>query len=178
MISNYSQLIRSSECIVYFMGDNYTVTVSQAMVDGGWPGGQGVTWVAAPPGVDDRVVSYARGLYGGILIFGSNEANTAYTSGTGSQQCYRYATIACGGSLISTSTYERYTYASRVAGGPLVPISYGIGNWLYFSLRGYFTNEDELTLSGDPMAPCFFVGMCAQVPKDNNNFYLGVQTSM
>ena len=178
MISDNSQLQRSSNCIVYFMGDNYTVTVSQDMVNGGWPGGQGVMWVDAPPGVDDRVVTYARGVYGGILLDGSDEAWNEYIATTGSQVCYRYATIVCGGSLVSTSTYEHYTYASRTSGGPLIPINYHIGDWLYFSLRGYFTNEDELTLSGDPMAPCFFTGMCAQIPKESNNFYLGVQTSM
>lgn len=178
MTSDYTQIARSHDCIVFFMGDNYTVTVSQAMVDGGWPGGQGIQWVDAPAGVDNRVVTYAKGLYGGVLLQGSNELGSGYTSVTGQQQTYRYATMLCGGSLLSTSTYERYTYASRISGGPFVPLVYAIGDWLYFSLRGYFTTEDELSLSVDPMAPCFFVGMCAQVPKESNNFYLGVQTSM
>jgi hypothetical protein len=83
-----------------------------------------------------------------------------------------------GGSLISTSTYEKYTYASRVGGGPLVPIVYQENDPLYFSLRGIWTNEDELTLSGNPNAPCFFTGTCAQIPKEINRFFLGIQTSL
>jgi len=162
--------------VVFFRGDSQTVAVSAAMVSGGWPGGQGVQWVDAT--TDDRVVTYSNGLYGGFLVFGSDEDGDRFTSMTRNQPTYRYATFFSGGALISTSTYEKYTYASRVGGGPLVPIVYKPNDILYFSLRGLWTNEEELTLSGSPLAPAFFTGFVVQIPKSNNNFWLGIQTSL
>lgn len=170
------EILRSRDCLVLFKGDSYTVAVSPAMVTGGWPGGQGVMW--CPSGSDERMVTYSNGLYGGFLVWGSDEAGDDFAAHTRSQLHYRYATILLGGSLISTSTYERYTYASRIGGGPLVPLVYGSNDPLYFSLRGYWTKEDEATLAGLPHAPDFFTGLVAQVPKASNRYFLGIQTSL
>jgi hypothetical protein len=173
-----TEILRNRDCIVFYKGDTTTVTVDAAMVAGGWAGGQGVQWVGAVQ--DDRVVTYSSGLYGGFLIWGSNESGDLFTATTDQQSTYRYATMLFGGNLISTSTYERYTYASRLAGGPLVPLTYRVNQPLYFSLRGLFTNEDEVSqqVPPNPSAPAFFVGFVAQIPKPNNKYWLGVQTSM
>jgi len=170
-----SEIIRSRDTIVFFKGDSQTVVVSQAMVNGGWPGGQGVQWVNS--GSDDRMVTYSSGLYGGFLVWGSDEDGDQFTAMTRQQPHYRYATMFSGGCLISTTSYERYTYASRL-GGPLVPLVYQVQDILYLSLRGLWTNEDEMTASGALLAPAFFTGFVAQVPKASNRFYLGIQTSM
>ncbi len=170
-----SEIFRTRDCIVFFKGDSTTVTVSSAMVSGGWAGGQGVQWTGVTQ--DDRVVTYSGGFYGGFLVWGSAEPGDRFTAMTDQQTTYRYATMFFGGNLISTSTYERYTYASRLS-GPLVLITYKPNDILYLSLRGYWTNEDELTLSGSLLAPAFFVGFVAQIPKTLNNNWLGIQTSM
>ena len=168
-------ILRTRDCNVFFYGDRQTVTVDQNMVTLGWPGGQGVQWVDAA--TDDRVVTFSKGLYGGFLVWGSDEDGDDFTSITRQQPYYRYATMFSGGCLISTSSYEKYTYASRLA-GPLVPLTYLPNDILYLSLRGLWTKEDELTLSADPLAPCFFTGFVSQVPKEANRYFLGVQTSM
>ena len=160
---------------MFFKGDTQTVVVSQSMVGQGWPGGQGVQWVGSTP--DERVVTYSQGLYGGFLVWGSDEPGDDFAATTRSQLYYRYATMLSGGSLIATSSYERYTYASRVS-GPLVPLVYAAQDILYFSKRGLWTKEDELTLSGDPRAPAFFSGFVAQTPKASNRNFLGIQTSI
>jgi len=172
-----SEIFRSRDCICFFKGDAQTVTVDQAMVTSGWPGGQGVQWVNAPSGVDDRIVTYSKGLYGGFLIWGSDEIGDKFTAITRQQPYWRYATMFSGGCLISTTSYEKYTYASRIA-GPLVPLVYSPNDVLYFSLRGLWTKEDELTLSADPLAPAFFTGFVAQVPKASNVYFMGIQTSL
>ena len=173
-----SEIIRARDCTVFFKGDTSTVVVDSTMVTGGWPGGQGVQWVDPPPGEDIRIVSYSRGLYGGFLVWGSDEVGDRYTSMTQNQPHYKFATIFTGGCLISTSTYECYTYASRLAGPPFVPIEYHENDFLYFSLRGLWTNEDEVSAAHLPYAPAFFTGMCSQVPKAANNLRLGIQTSL
>ena len=167
------EIIRGRDCIVFFKGDTYPVTVSDDMIDQGWLGGIGVMWT---PGTnDERTVTFSDGRYGGILIWGSNETADQYSALTENQPIYKSASFMAGGALISTTTYERYTYASRQA-GPLVPITYSIQDILYLSLRGYWTNEDEATLSGAAYAPNFFAGHVAQTPKIANNYYLGIQT--
>lgn len=171
-------IIRARDCVVFFYGDRQTVTVDSNMVNLGWPGGQGVQWTNAPPGVDDRIVTFSKGLYGGFLVWGSDESGDRFTAMTRQQPYWRYATMFSGGCLISTTSYERYTYASRTGGGPLVPLVYLPNDILYLSLRGLWTKEDELTLSIDPLAPAFFTGFVSQIPKPSNNFYLGIQTSM
>jgi hypothetical protein len=170
------EIIRARDCIVFFKGDSQTVVVSQDMVNSGWTGGQGVQWVDS--NIDERVVTYSSGHYGGFLVWGSDEPSDQFTAMTRQQPQYRYAVMLSGGALMSTVSYERYTYTSRTMGGPTVPLVYQPNDILYLSKRGLWTNEDELTLSMDPQAPCFFTGFVAQIPKASNNFYLGIQTSM
>jgi len=124
------------------------------------------------------MVSYSTGLYGGFLVFGSDEAGDRFTAIEKQQPRYRYATFFSGGCLIATRAYEVYTYASRVSGPPYTPIIYGPNDILYLSKRGLWTNEDEMTLSGDPKAPCFFTGFVSKLPKPSNQMFLGIQTSM
>lgn len=171
-----TEIIRARDCVVFFKGSSITVTVSNDMVAGGWPGGQGVRWAGVTG--DERVVTYSQGQYGGFLVWGSDETGDRFTAMTRQQPAYRYATLFFGGSLMSTTSYEQYTYASRLAGGPLVPLTYTPNEVLYLSLRGLWTNEDELTLSSSPLAPALKVGTVAQIPKENNRYFLGIQTAM
>jgi hypothetical protein len=168
-----TEIIRGRECIVFLKGDTQPVVVSQSMVDLGWPGGQGVQWSGSV--ADERIVTFSTGLFGGFLIWGSNEPGDDFTATTRNQTHYRFATLLTGSNIISTSTYERYTYASRQA-GPLVPLVYSSQEPLYFSLRGLWTREDEMTLAGSPGAPALSTAVVVQVPKANNNSFLGVQT--
>ena len=161
------EIIRARDCVVFHKSDSQTVVVSQAMVNAGWPGGQGVQWSGAT--ADERVVTYSQGLFGGILVWGSNEAGDDFASMTRSQPHYRYATMFTGSVIMATSSYERYTYASRTGGGPLVPLVYSVEDALYFSRRGLWTNEDEMTLAGDPLAPALLVAYTVQVPKRPRN---------
>ena len=171
-----TEVFRSRDCVMFFKGDLYTVTVSPAMLAQGWLGGQGVMWTAGVN--DERTVTFSDGRFGGFVLWGSNEAADQHTAITESQETYRFATFCTGGCLISTNTYEQYTWASRTLGGPLVPIVYQANDDLYFSVRGWFTNEDEATLAALPHAPDILVGFVSQIPKENNQFYLGVQTDM
>jgi hypothetical protein len=96
---------------------------------------------------------------------------------TGQFLKYGFAVMAFGGNLMATSTYERYTYASRLV-PPLVPLVYGYNDPLYFSLRGYWTKEDEATLSGSPQAPASSFGFVAQPPRPSNREWLGIFTTL
>lgn len=164
-------LNRERDLIILSKGDSQPVVVSSAMVAGGWLAGQGVEW--AESGSNIRMVTYSSGFYGGYLWMGSIEDEFASTSK--SQSTYRWATMFSGGSLISTSVFEKYTYASRVA-GPLVALTYAINAPLYFSLRGRWTVENELAATGDPRGPAPSCGVVAQIPKGVNSNFLGVQT--
>jgi hypothetical protein len=167
---------RTRDCYVLFKGDTYPVGVSQAMITNGWLGGQGVMWTDSPK--DEFMVTYSDGAYGGFLLWGSNEDSDVLASLTLSQPTYGYGVFCAGGNLIATRTYEKYTYASRQV-GPLVPINYVVGQRLVFSLRGYWTPEDEWTLSLDPRRPNgFFIGNIVQAPSADNNYYLTIQTSI
>ena len=160
----------------YFKGDAYTVSVSQAMAAQGWQGGQGVQWDDSAQ--DEFIVTFSDGIYGGFMLWGSNEPSDQFTSMTGAQPIYGYGTFCAGGWIIATRTFEQYTYASRI-GGPLVPIVYTVGQRVVFSLRGLFTNEDEWTPSGDPRAPnTYFIGSVIQAPAPENNNYIVLQTSI
>lgn len=169
-----SEILRSRDCIVFLKGDSQTVVVSQSMVNSGWPGGQGVQWAGST--ADERIVTFSTGLFGGFLIWGSDESGDGFTAQTRSQPHYRYATLLSGSNVISTSTYERYTFASRSGGGPLVPLVYTSQAPLYFSRRGIWTIEDEMTLDSDPQAPALSMAVVCQVPKPATREYLGVQT--
>lgn len=168
------EIIRARDCVVFQKDGSITVAVDEAMVAGGWPGGQGVMWTNTSS-ADQLVVTYSNGPYGGFLVWGSDEPGDRFTAMTNQQTHYRYATMWVGACFISTTTYEQYTWASRTGGGPLVPIVYSSNDYLYFSLRGLWTNEDELTLSGAPK-PSPLVGTVSQIPKVVTNNYLGIQT--
>lgn len=98
---------------------------------------------------------------------------------TENQVVYAFATMGAGSWLISTGTYEKYTYASRTGPGPLVPLVYDASDRLLFLLNGLFTKEDEWTLSGDPRAPnTFYVGYVSQIALPTWDDYLTIQTSL
>lgn len=171
-----AEIFRSRDCVVFVKGDSIPVTVDAAMLAGGWTGGQGVKWVDSS--VDEFKATYADGDGNGYLIWGSDEASDQFTAMTGQFSYYKYGVMFFGGNVISTSSYERYTWASRQA-GPLVPLVYTPSQKLYFSLRGLWTNEDEFTASADPRAPnTNVVGYVAQIPKPLNNNFLGIQTNL
>lgn len=172
------EIFRSRDCIVFVKGDSIPVTVSDAMVSGGWPGGQGVRWVDSS--VDEFKVTYSDGVWGGFFVWGSDETADRFTAMTGQFPYYKYGQMFFGGNLIATSSYEKYTWASRQA-GPLVPLVYSPNDKLFLSLRGLWTNEDEWTASGDPRAGTiedWICGMVVQIPKALNNHFLTIQTTM
>lgn len=171
-----TEIFRTRDCVVFSRGDSYTVDVSENMTQNGWVGGQAVKWTDSS--VDGFKVTYSDGLYGGFFLWGSDEPSDQYVSFLKNQLVYGFGVLCLGGWLISTTTYEKYTYASRQA-GPLVPIVYTEGVRLRFSLRGYFTIEDEWQESLDIRRPNgYFIGSVTQAPKQSNSFYLGVQTSI
>ena len=167
------EIFRSRDTIVFVKDDAYTVVVDQAMVDSGWPGGQGVKWVGSAD--DEFLVTFSDGPFAGFLVWGSDEAGDDFTAMTRNQPHYRFATMLGGAALIMTSSFETFTLASRLS-GPLISLTYTADEPLYLSLRGLWTNEDEQTISAGPLAPSPFSGLVAQVPKSINNFYLGIQT--
>jgi len=169
-------IVRSRDCIVFSKGEAHPVTIDASMLTTGWPGGQGVQWIDSD--LDEFVVTYSQGLFGGFLIWGSDESADAYVASTRNQIVYRTGVMMAGNAVLSTSSYERYTYASRIGGGALVPLVYAPKDPLYFSLRGLWTKEDELTLSGSPLAPAFFTGFTIQPPMPVNQFFLGIQASL
>lgn len=172
-----SELARTRDCVVLYKGDSYTVFVDDSLASTGWRGGQGVQWTSSNK--DQVGVKNSDGYYAGFALWGSDETADTYTSLTKNQPSYRFITIGAGGWIISTSTYERYTYASRSGLGPLVPITYQASDRLVFSLRGYFTNEDEFTLSGDPRAPnTYFIAFVIQPPSPATSDYMTVQVSI
>jgi hypothetical protein len=81
--------------------------------------------------------------------------------------------------VISTATYEKYTLASRLGPGPLVPNTYTVGERVRFSLRGLFTPEDEWTIALDPRRPNnLYIGYIVQPPRMSNNYYLMLHTAI
>lgn len=174
LVSN--EPIRDRECIILVKGDTYPVTVDSVLATQGWKGGQAVQWTA--PTQDEFLVTRSNGLYAGFMLWGSSEVGDQFTAMTQNQPYYRFGTVGAGGWHILTTTFERYTYASRQV-GPLVPITYNASDRLLFSLRGYWTSEDEWSLSGDARAPnTYFIGFVTQAPSSLTNFYLGIQVSI
>jgi len=169
-------LIRGRDCVVFSKGDAYSMPVSAAMLSGGWVGGQGAQWTTYS-NPDRPTLTYSAGLFGGFMLWGSNEAADQYTAFTGQPLYYGYGVLMAGRAIISTIAYEQYTYASRIS-GPLVPLVYTSNAPLFMSLRGYWSIENELTLSGSPLAPALPCGVVAQLPKAVNEFRLGVQTKL
>jgi len=171
-----AEIFRTRDCVVHFKGDAYPVAISPTLISNGWSGCQGVRWVDSVE--DEFMVTISDGLYGGFLLWGSDEVSDQYTGVTGNQLEQGYGIFCAGGWLLSTSTYEMYTYNSRLA-PPLVPITYVVGERLRWSNRGLLTKEDEWTLSGDPRAPNnFFIAYVVQVPRAENNNYIVVQMSI
>jgi hypothetical protein len=171
-------IVRGRDCVVFSKGDAHPVIASPEMVLGGWAGGQGVQWTESH--TEEPMVTYSQGLYGGFMLWGSDESADKFTAMTGVSLVHpQSAVMMAGNAMISTSSYERYTYASRVGGSPLVPLVYKARDPLYFSRRGLFTVEDEAS-QGTPLsfAPAFFTGFVYQAPAPVNQFYLGVQTSL
>lgn len=170
------EVFRTRDCIILARGDTYTVAVDQAMVTNGWSGGQGVKWAVADPSTP--TVTHSDGLYAGFLLWGSDESSDQYTAMTRQYPTYRYAVIGAGGWLIMTTSFEKYTWASR-QGGPLVPLVYNASDRLTFSLRGYFTKEDEWTLANDPRKPNnYYIAFVAQAPRPLTKDYMTIQVSI
>ena len=171
------EIVRSRDVVVFARGDSFTVNVDDALVQGGWQGGSGAQYTT--PTGDELLVTRSDGLYAGFLLWGSDETSDALTAMTRNQPTYRYAVIGAGGWLVATTSFEQYTYASRVGMGPLVPLNYQPSDRLVFSLRGFWTKEDEWTLSGDPRAPNnYFIGFVVQSPTPARNGYLTIQISV
>jgi hypothetical protein len=171
------ELPRTRDCITLFKGDTYPVAVDDILASSGWRGGQACQWTTSPR--DEFIVTASDGLYAGFFLWGSDESSDQFTSMTRSQPIYRYAVIGAGGWTIATLSYEKYTYASRIGGGPLVPIAYNESDRLLFSLLGLWTTEDEWTLSGDPRAPnSYYIGFVSQAPSPLTSGYMTIQTSI
>jgi hypothetical protein len=172
-----TEILRTRDVVAIYKGDAYAVMIDPAMRQQGWAGGQGVMWANCPN--DDLMVGFSDGVYGGFMLWGSNESSDQYTAMTGQFIAYGYTVLAAGGWLISTATYEKYTYASRMGGGPLVPITYTVGERLVFSNRGLFTNQDEWSLSGDPRAPnMYYIANVIAAPSLESNWHITLQTSI
>jgi hypothetical protein len=171
------EIFRTRDVTVFVKGIAYTVGIDQPALNAGWAGGQGFQWVdAVPDGFYCGFVDGGRGA--GFALVGSEEDSDVLTAMTGQQPKYEYIVLCSGSWILSTRTYERYTYTSRL-GGPLVEITYAAGDKLKWSLRGLWTNEDEWTLSGDPRAPnAQEVGYVTQAPTAGARGvpYLGVHT--
>ena len=170
------EILRTRDVIVFGKGDTFTVNVDNELAVNGWVGGQGCMYKASTE--DELLVQRSDGLYAGFLLWGSDEVPDGFTAMTRNQPTYKFATVGAGGWLMATTTYEKYTYASRL-GGPLVPLTYSASDRLVFSLRGYWTKEDEWTLSGDPRAPNeYYIGYVAQAPTPSRRDYMTIQVAI
>ena len=170
------ELPRTRDVITLVKGQTFPVILSPSLLSAGWSGGQWVMWQDSP--IDTFQVDFSDGTPSGFFLWGSNESADQYISYTKNQPTYNFAVLCFGSWLISTSSYERYTYASRVS-GPLVPLVYTPSAKLRLSLRGLPTIEDEWTLTGDPRAPNrYYMGVVEEVPATSNNNYLSYQTLM
>lgn len=167
------EIERTRDVVTFKKGDCYTVSVSPGLAQSGWLGGQGIQWFDA--GRDDLVVEATDGAAQGFLMWGSDEIPDRFTSMTRNQPVYEFGVIGFGGWLFSTTTFEKYSWASRQV-GPLVEISYQPQDQLVFSLRGRWTKEDEWTLSGDARAPNENVmGVVVQAPSALTDGYMTIQ---
>ncbi len=171
------ELFRTRDCVVWVKAETMTVSVDSGLILNGWKGGSGVTF--APITTDQVLVTQSDGLGGGFMLWGSDESSDQFTAMTANQPYYGFAVIGMGAWLIATPTFEQYTYASRHSPGPLVPIVYNASDPLFFSLRGYWTNEDEWTASLDPRRPNDnVVGFVAEPPSAVDNNYMTIQVDI
>lgn len=175
------EIARGRDLILFKKGDHFQVTPDANLVSKGWPGGQGVKW--APSGKDDFTVTFSDGECSGFLLWGSDEAGDRYTAMSANQPYYKFAVMYSGGCFFSTSTFEKYTYTSRLGGGPYVPLTYNPNDFLFLSLRGLWTTEDEWDLSGDPRGPladrtfvCGLTAMVIKPPSAITNQFMTIQT--
>lgn len=167
---------RDRDCYVLVKGPTLPVTVSVALRNQGWTGGVGVKWEDSP--TDGFHVTLSDGPFGGLFFFGSDESSDVLTGIARNQLVHGFGVMGIGGWVVSTTSFERYTYDSRQS-GPLVELSYVPGDRLRFSLRGLWTIEDEWTESSDPRAPNeFYSGIVVQTPNSANNNYLTIQSTL
>jgi hypothetical protein len=180
LVSN--EPIYNRDCIILVKGDAYPVTVDAVLATQGWKGGQAVQWVASSQ--DEFLVTLSDGYYAGFMLWGSDESADQYTAMTRNQPYYRFATVGAGGWQISTTSYEKYTFLSRMSGGPLVPLVYHASDRLVFSIRGYWTKEiTEWVDSGIPELVArglneYYIGFCSQAPTSYTNLYMDIQVSI
>jgi hypothetical protein len=168
------EIFRTRDLVLFSKGPTYTVEVPDSLTS--WKGGQVFNWTQ--PQGDQLLATLSDGLTGAVAFWGSDESSDEYTSMTRNQPTYKYVTLGSGSILIATTSYERYTYASR-QGSPLVPLVYSPSDRLQISLNGMWTKEDEWTESGDPRAPnTLVVGSVVQAPTSERNNYLTIQTSL
>ena len=120
-MSFIQQFPRDRDCYVIFKGDAYTVSVSKNMMLNGWQGGQGVRWVDSD--IDEFIVDYSDGIYGGFMLWGSNESSDQYNSLTGNQPLYGFGTFCAGGWLIACGGGCGASTLVGVSSGRLTPIS-------------------------------------------------------
>ena len=167
------EITRTRDVIVFVKGEVFTVNIDDDLAVGGWAGGTGCQYAASPD--DEILVTRSDGYTAGFLLWGSDEVPDDFTGMTRNQPTYKFGVVCAGGWLMATSSYEQYTYASRL-GGPLAPITYAASDRLFFSLRGLWTKEDEWTLSGDPRAPQGNpIGSVAQAPSPDLNNFMTIQ---
>ena len=170
------EIPRSRDVVILVKDLSIPVVIDDLMAARGWPGGQAVTWTQSTS--DNFLATYSDGTYGGVLLWGSNEAADQYISYTNNQPTYRFGVAAVGTWVLFTSSYEKYTLQSRLV-PPLVQNVYTVGDRLRFSLRGLWTPQDEWSIAGDPRAPNnFLVGSVMQAPSASNNGFLMVQTAL
>jgi hypothetical protein len=166
------EVARSRDLIIYKKGDAFAVAVSPDLAVSGWSAGQGAQWYDS--GRDEITVSLSDGLAEAFFLWGSDETADKFTSMSRNQPTYKFAVVGMGGWIISTSSFERYTYATRGLPNP-TPIVYTPSEDLFYSLSGKLTNEDEWSLSGDPRAPNDnVVGVAIQAPSFVTSNYITV----
>lgn len=174
------------ECPIFHKGDSMPIRISSSLASSGWLGGQFVKWV--DDGSGQPVVALADGRYCGFMPFGSSEPSDQYTAMTNQNPLYKYVTLFFGGNFLATTTYERYTYISRHAGPPYVPLVYSAQDFLYVSENGKITNQDEsdpavnpggLFPDGSPILVRFLqFGICSVPPSAASKDYLFAQTNV
>ena len=174
------------DCVLFHKGDTMPIKISATLATRGWVGGAFVRW--GDDGTGEPGVDLANGTYCGFLPFGSNESGDQYTAITQTNVRSRTVSLYFGGNFLATTSYERYTYASRHGGGPLVPLVYSVQQFLYVSENGLLTNQDEsdpavnaggLFPDGTPITVRFlYFGICALPPSTLSNGYAYVQTNV